>query len=148
MTDKMPLKILIFDDDEAIRATLSKFLVNLGFNVESFSDPDNCPIYLKSECTCVKNNGCADIIITDINMPGITGISFIQNQIKNGCQVKNIAVMSGGWTDEDKKRVNNLGCKIFEKPFSMFELKKWLDQIKQKSKMKENSAGIRYKLAQ
>jgi DNA-binding response OmpR family regulator len=148
MTDKMPLKILIFDDDEAIRATLSKFVANLGFKVESFSDPDNCPTYLKSECTCVKDNICADIIITDINMPGITGISFIQNQIKNGCQVKNIAVMSGGWTEADKKKVDNLGCKIFEKPFSMFELKKWLDQIKQESKIKKNLTGIRYRMAQ
>ena len=144
----MALKVLILDDDEAVRSTLSKFLMACGFEVQSYSEPSNCPTYLTSNCTCGKETGCADIILTDINMPGSTGISFIQNQIQNGCRVKNIAVMSGGWTEEDKKKVKKLGCMIFEKPFSMFELKKWLDRIKEDLVGRKKSTLLQYKIAQ
>jgi hypothetical protein len=62
--------------------------------------------------------------------------------------VKNIAVMSGGWTEEDKKKVKKLGCMIFEKPFSMFELKKWLDRIKGDLAGRKKSTLLQYKIAQ
>lgn len=61
-------------------------------------------------------------------MPNITGLEFIENQIKHGCNVRNFGVMSGSWSDSEVKHAKELGCTIFEKPFGVDELINWLDQ--------------------
>lgn len=144
----MAIRTLILDDDESIRATLVKFLEDQGFEVYSYSEPENCPTFLKNICPCGQNFHCAEVIITDINMPGISGIKFIENQIRNGCKIKNIAVMSGEWTKEDRQKVRNIGCQIFEKPFSMLELKEWLDTIKATFQLDYDGMKSVYRAAQ
>ena len=106
----MSVHVYVFDDDELIRSTLSYFL--------------------KQECFCTANEACADIIITDINMPGMNGLKFVENQVKKGCKVEHVAVMSGDWEDPLLRSAHQLGCQIFYKPFSIHELKQWLDKIR------------------
>ena len=74
-----------------------------------------------------QGHTCADIIITDIDMPKITGLDFIENQLKRGCKVRNLATMSGSWSDSQMKRAAELGCKAFTKPFDINELMSWLN---------------------
>jgi YesN/AraC family two-component response regulator len=78
------------------------------------------------------DHACVDIIITDVNMPNVSGLEFIKNQLKKGCKVKNIALMSGTWTDYESEYALRLGCQVFHKPFSLDELNKWLDDCEKK----------------
>jgi DNA-binding response OmpR family regulator len=126
----MSIEVFIFDDDELIRTTLSFFLKQEGFAVSAYAQPDHCSLYYDKECFCVAKEACADIIITDMNMPGMNGLKFVENQVKKGCKVEHVAVMSGDWEDPFLKRAQELGCQIFYKPFSIFEMKKWLDRIR------------------
>ena len=126
----MAIRILVFDDDELIRITLANFLKQEGYEVASFNQPDHCPLYYSEACTCQEENGCADIIITDLNMPGTSGVNFIEKQLRQGCKVKRIAVMSGDWGDSGLVRAKKLGCMVFKKPFSILDMKKWLDGIR------------------
>jgi CheY-like chemotaxis protein len=126
----MAIKILVFDDDELIRMTLTNFLKQEGYEVASFNQPDHCPMYYSDAGLCHKEEGCADIIITDLNMPGTNGINFIERQLQQGCKVKKIAVMSGDWGDSGLVRAEELGCKVFKKPFSIMDMKKWLEGIR------------------
>jgi hypothetical protein len=66
-------------------------------------------------------------------MPDMAGLEFIEKQKINGCKVKDIAVMSERWTDEKPQRAKSLGGQIFEKPFRLDEIKKWLDGCGEKS---------------
>jgi len=127
---KMAIKILVFDDDELIRMTLTNFLKQEGYEVTSFNQPDHCPLYYSDSCTCHKEEACADVIITDLNMPGTSGINFIEKQLRQGCKVKKIAVMSGDWGDSGLVRAKELGCMVFKKPFSIMDMKKWLDGVR------------------
>jgi len=126
----MAIRVFIFDDDELIRMTLSSYLHQEGYEVAAFQQPDHCPLYFSDDCVCPKDQGCTDVIITDLNMPGTSGVKFIQRQFSYGCKVKKIAVMSGDWGDPALDIARDLGCKIFKKPFSILEIKKWLDEVR------------------
>jgi hypothetical protein len=58
----------------------------------------------------------------------VSGLEFIEKLLKNGCKVKNIAFISGSWTDKEYKLATKLGCKTFQKPFEINKLEAWLDE--------------------
>ena len=74
------------------------------------------------ECRCAENQTCTDLIVSDLNMPNMTGLRFIQNQRKKNCKCKHVAMISADWTDEDLALARQLGCKIFTKPLFFDDL--------------------------
>jgi DNA-binding NtrC family response regulator len=122
------IRAIIIDDDESIRLTLESVLNSWGYEVHSYYEPVFCSI----ECRCNLNFPCTDIIITDINMPNVSGFDFIEHQIQIGCKVNNIAIMSGYWTDQYLEKALKIGCQIFEKPFDLKDLHQWLDGIEKR----------------
>jgi len=123
-------RALIFDDDKEIRQILWSFLDKKGYEVFAFPHPVACPLSEEKVCPCPKGQACADIILSDLNMPFQKGLDFIDEQINKGCKCKHIGLMSGYLTDEDVSKANLLGIKIFKKPFDLSELINWLDQAK------------------
>jgi len=128
------IRALVFDDEAGIRAIISYILENRGYEVLSFSDPVLCPVYLNSECPCPREYACADILITDIHMPRVTGLEFIENQMRNGCKAiaQNKAVISGAWTNDQLEQAKRLGCEVFQKPPGIDELTSWLDKCEKR----------------
>jgi len=125
----MPRKrVLVFEDNAIVRSTLKQVLDQLGFDVLAFPEPGFCPLYDLEKCMCPPEHACSDIIISDIDMPGVSGIEFVADQIRKGCKVKHIALMSGGWSVGYLRQANSLGCKTFSKPFNLEDLKKWLEE--------------------
>lgn len=130
--DIVKIRVIVIEDDYALRTVISNILKDRGYEVFDSSNPSLCPIYLDSKCLCVDEHICASIIITDINMPYMRGLEFIDHQRGNGCKVPNIAVMSGSWTDEELEHAKRIGCHTFNKPFKINEIKKWLDACESK----------------
>jgi CheY-like chemotaxis protein len=130
--ESMKLRAIVLDDDDLLRTLMIGVLKDRGYEVHSSPEPFLCPIFLDSKCSCPVESHCANIIITDINMPGMTGFEFIEHQKRNGCKIQNVAMMSGGWTDEEIEHAKRLGCHIFEKPFKINEIEKWLDDCEKK----------------
>ena len=124
------IRVLIFEDNNFLRCTLKDFLGDFGYEVFTFEDPVASPLYKKNYCDCRTGKTCADIIISDVNMPCINGLDFIRGQIQKGCKVKSRALMSGDWTHTNLQIARNLGCRIFTKPFDIIE------KIKQNEKIK------------
>lgn len=131
-TTMKKIRAIVLEDDELIRITIESVLKNRGYEVQSFSEPSFCFTYLDHKCFCNLNLPCTDIIITDLNMPNVSGLDFIEHQIQNGCKVDNIAVMSGYWNDENLEKALKIGCQIFEKPFDLKDLHQWLDGIEKR----------------
>ena len=124
----MKPRAFVFDDDEQVRSLVSSLLLQRGYDVHQFSEPGSCPLYLEHQCPCPESHTCGDIIITDIDMPNVTGLELIENQIRHGCKVRHFGVMSGNWSDSVVKHASELGCKIFKKPFGIKKFRDWLDQ--------------------
>jgi DNA-binding NtrC family response regulator len=129
----LKIRAFVFDDSEHVRSSLSSILKDRGYEVYAFSDLGTCPLYLHDKCPCPLDHSCGDFIITDINMPGCSGLDFIENQLKHdGCKSVNFAVMSFKWTFSQFAQAKRLGCHILRKPFDPDDLCKWLDKCEKK----------------
>ena len=73
---------------------------------------------------------CADIIISDVDMPTQTGLELIKDRKQKGCKINHRALMSGGWTDSNLKDAQELDCRLFHKPFNFEEILQWLDDCR------------------
>jgi CheY-like chemotaxis protein len=101
-----------------------------GYEVVSADNPTACPVYGDMTADCPHEFACGDILITDNQMPYMTGLEFVQRQTQRGCKgvVHNKAVTSAYWADDDLQRADRLGCKVFKKPFDLVEINQWLDE--------------------
>jgi FixJ family two-component response regulator len=72
---KMPV-IAIVDDDESFRRATTSFVRSLGYGTASF---DSAEAFLKS-----GHVSDADCLITDVQMPGMTGIELQDRLIAQG----------------------------------------------------------------
>lgn len=120
-------RVLIFEDNDILRSALQYILSERGYDVFTFSDFKGCPVYESVNHTCPADHACADIIISDVNMPTKTGLEFIKERQQKGCKVKYRALMSGDWTDYGLKYAQELGCHVFQKPFDLRKMFKWLE---------------------
>ncbi len=123
----MKFRALVLDDNDIIRTLLSTVLMKRGYEVRSFSDPDSCPLFKVHGCSCTATEACADMILSDVRMPHVSGLEFIEKLRKNGCKVKHVAFISGSWTDIEYAKAKEMGCEIFNKPFNISILDRWLD---------------------
>jgi len=119
------LKILVFDDDERLPVILKKIFEQQGHAVEVYSDPTHCPLYKAHKDTCDKTSPCVDVLISDINMPNVSGVELITRQKKCECKIidENRALMSS-----DDCLHEDLGCNFFRKPFNISDVLQWLEE--------------------
>ena len=122
----MRIRALVFEDDPVIRAHVCQILHRRGYEVFAFSEPGLCPLQQAPACQCAGGQYCGDIVISDIQMPRMTGLKFLQDQRQKGCQVKHVALMSGAWSEADLAYARQMGCHTFRKPFSSEEINRWL----------------------
>jgi len=87
---KIMIKVLLVDDDEIIRETLTEVLKLRNFYVHSLSDGTKVVSEIK------ENN--YDIIILDIVMPNKEGLETIQDVRKVNTKIPILAVSGGGRT--------------------------------------------------
>ena len=125
----MNYRAFIFDDEKEIRQILWSLFDNRGYEVFTFPHPGTCPLSEEELCPCSIEETCADLILSDVNMPIKSGLEFLEEQIKKGCRCKHFALMSGTFTHEGLSKAKSLGVKIFKKPFALTEIINWLNQI-------------------
>jgi DNA-binding response OmpR family regulator len=125
----MRLRVLIFEDEPLLRNLLWTVSTRRGYEVFGYPAPGLCPLNTVGHCPCPSGTMCADVIISDIQMPGVNGLDFLQRLIDKQCRRPQLALMSGSWTEEQMERAQHLGCKIIEKPFQLAEVIEWFDQL-------------------
>jgi CheY-like chemotaxis protein len=64
-------RILLIDDEPVIKRTYARILTNCGYDVDTASDG------IVAMGMVIENK--YDIIITDVHMPGLSGISFYES---------------------------------------------------------------------
>jgi len=122
-------RVLIFDDDRNVLNLLKDFFSIRDYDVLTFDSPVTCTIYDKSLESCANAKPCADIVITDYQMPKMTGLELLLQQAQRGCKVdiRNKALMSGDLDEETQNKVKALGYAFFGKPFKFSEFVAWVE---------------------
>lgn len=117
------MKIIIIDDEPKIRKGLGKILnMHPGWTVlDTFTEGESAIRFL------AENH--VDVVITDIHMPGMTGLDMIA-RIKESSKKLSFVILSGYGRFEYAQRAIDLGVKKFlMKPTSPEEVTQALEQI-------------------
>ena len=116
------MKILLLEDEVMLNESICEYLESDGHKIESFFDG------LKAY-ESVKVNSY-DLLILDINVPNIDGLSFLEQMHNLKIHVPTIYI-SALVDIEDISRAYNLGCYDYlKKPFHLKELSLRIDRVK------------------
>jgi CheY-like chemotaxis protein len=104
-------RVMVVDDEEAIRVSMASVLGSRGFEVEVAANA--------ADALAAFETAPADIVVTDVYMPGGDGYDLI-SRLRNKYRDLPIVVMSGGRADHDTfGAAKRLGADaIVEKPFA------------------------------
>lgn len=111
-----PKSILVVEDDDLLRNTMTRFLKRQGYNVQSVSNG--------FEALLLMQYRQPDLVITDIRMPKLGGLSMAEG-LKNRNETMNIPVILVTAFREESyyNRAYNIGAYfLLLKPFTLSEL--------------------------
>lgn len=126
-----PKLISLVEDDEPFRESMRKLMGALGYTVEAF------PSAAKFLASPILAN--TDCLVTDINMPGMTGLELHRHLVDAGHAIPTILVTA--YPDEvDRNRAVNDGVVCYLcKPVDDYQLERCLRSALKSSKVPENS---------
>ncbi|MGD0096661.1 MAG: response regulator transcription factor [Terracidiphilus sp.] len=114
MMNKTAIRILLIDDESAIRRALRPPLLELGFQVAEASRGEEALQMLRA--------GSFDVVLLDVNMPGIGGIETLR-RIRGFAPRLPVLILTVRDQEEDKVEALELGADDYvTKPFSTREL--------------------------
>jgi PAS domain S-box-containing protein len=111
-------RILFVDDEELICEIGEMLLSTLGYRVETCAEPE------KARVRFAADPSAYDLVITDLNMPGMTGIDLVKQlrALRREIPILLISGYSGIWT-LDKLREHGVAA-MLPKPFNQYSLSK------------------------
>lgn len=115
--------ILFVDDEDALRTIAHQILERLGYTVHT------CSSGITALETYIENPDLYDLVITDMTMPGMTGLELSQKilQLRPG---QRILLCTGFSEKVDRKKALAMGiAEYLEKPFIVNDLAKVIRKV-------------------
>lgn len=115
-------KILIVDDSATVRQIIMRGIRRAGILVDSFAEADNGLQGLETLAT-VR----VDLILTDINMPNMSGLDFVKTVREEHGNDTPILMITSEGSDEIVSEANERGANgCLKKPFLTEEIQEVL----------------------
>ena len=133
---KSRVNILIVDDEPIKRSVLQDELVEAGYSVVTAGNP--------VEAEPILEDSFFDVILTDVRMPGQSGLSFLR-ELKRKRPEQAVIVMSGYGTVDAAVEAMKLGAFDFlQKPFSTEQFLLKLDRLFKYQRLGSENEALRY----
>lgn len=122
--------LLIIDDEICIRDSLKIYFQDAGFKVTTATDPSFCPLFCRGT-RCRDKPSCADVVLTDLNMPIADGLTFLETTLRAGCHgsPRKTALMTARLSEADALRLDRMGSHYFPKPTPLNNIHAWIASI-------------------
>ena len=131
-------RVLVVDDEDAIRELCSDALADAGFGVEAVSSA--------SQALRELDGGRFDIVVTDLRMPELSGLDLLRAIKENHAEV-DVVVMTGHGTIDTAVESLKLGAYDFvTKPFSVDDLTSRLHRLAEKRQLAAENRVLRQQL--
>lgn len=137
-------RAVLYDDDATVLDVLAVIFEERGYDVIAMAQPTPCAVY--DACgLCSRERPCADILVTDLEMPGMNGIELLEEQRRRGCvlPVTNKAVVSGSLGPDALQALRRLGCAWFRKPFRLAQLLAWIGECEARMDLSRPLGALR-----
>ncbi len=130
-TDRGPRRVLVVDDEGPIRVAIRRYLERRGWTVEEAKDGREALERLGLDGAGRFRADFYDVIVTDLKMPGVTGIEIHDRLAAASPESVAKLVMITGDTvsPEVAEFVGRLRQPLIQKPFDMRALADLLDRI-------------------
>jgi FixJ family two-component response regulator len=112
--------IAVIDDDSSFRTALFESLCSLGYNVRAFASAE--------EFIATGEEGSYSCLITDIHMPGMSGIDLKRMLTTRGCEVPVIMVTARGESGLETMAIDSGAVCLLRKPFETNTLNNFLQR--------------------
>lgn len=114
-------RLLVIEDDEEMRSLLSDFLQEERWEIDSAGDASEAFHKLVREAF--------DLIITDLRMPGLSGLDIIPRIKKLRPEASIVAITAFG-SEDIHRRVLERGAALYlEKPLVFQELRRCIEKL-------------------
>lgn len=114
-------KILIVDDEENARIGLTKLLSQAGYEVDSVADGCEALDYLRGKRV--------NLVISDINMPHMNGLTFLQEVNRQYPSIHVIMITAYGEVESYLEAMNQGAYEYLHKPIKLDQLKSVMNKI-------------------
>ncbi len=121
----MSITLLIVDDSMTMRAVIKKVVQMSGFEAETYLEAGS-----GAEAISVLANEKVDLVLSDINMPEMSGIQMLK-KLKGGPQTSSIPVImisTEGSEERIKEALDNGASGYLKKPFQPEEVRALLEE--------------------
>jgi len=118
-----PLRVLVADDDDEMRKMLATLLRRQGFEVQSASDGQEVADRLAAD------GEPPDVLITDMRMPGISGLRLIQWVLERFPGTQIILITAFGDRRTHARAAELGAAAVFDKPFDFNDLLQAVHQV-------------------
>jgi CheY-like chemotaxis protein len=109
-------RVAYVDDDEVVQLMVHRVLERAGFNVTSFSDPEDLLSAVQQDPECY------DLLVTDFSMPGKNGLQ-VAREVRAVCPEIPVIIATGFASEELTQSVEELGhAEILNKERTFEEL--------------------------
>jgi FixJ family two-component response regulator len=113
--------VAVIDDDDPFRTALVESLCSLGYRVRGFASAE--------EFVAGNPEPACDCIITDIHMPGMSGIDLKQHLAARGCKVPVIMITARAEEGLEARVAATGTVCLLRKPFETDHLVGWLNKL-------------------
>src|SRR3989442_2387173 len=128
-----PATLLIADDDPGLRQSLERTLTREGYRVILASDGNAALERLQA--------GGVDLVLTDLKMPGLSGIELLRAVKAIASEVDVILLTAFGTVEEAVKAMKEGAYDFLTKPFQRAQLMRLIRQaLERRELIKQNSA--------
>ncbi|MCU0723113.1 MAG: sigma-54 dependent transcriptional regulator [Planctomycetes bacterium] len=132
------MKVLLADDEKSIRLTLGDDLEAAGHDVKAAADG--------REATALLDQERFDVLITDIKMPGVTGIELLSKAKETAPDIE-VILITGFGTIESAVEAMKLGAYDYIlKPFLNEKIVALLEKIERLKRLTEENVRLREEL--
>ena len=129
------LRVLLADDERAIAITLADDLRRAGIEVETASDGN--------EARRLYVGGQFDVVVTDLNMPGISGLELLE-QVKRDPAAAEVIIITGyGTIDSAVDAMRKGAFDYVLKPFNNEEILEKLRKIAEFRRLRSENEELR-----
>lgn len=137
MRDKN-IRILFVDDDPVTGQVMQRHCQGIGYSCEVYQSP--------RKCLDEFSRGGADVVVTDLRMPEMTGFEVL-NEIRSIDPEVPVLVMTGYSSVENAVEAMKRGASDFiKKPFDFEELKLMIDRAIRSQRLRDENEMLRQQL--
>ncbi len=131
-------RILVVEDEEKLRRVIQLHLESAGFELDGASSAEQA----------LAQSATANLIITDLRLPGMDGLQFIQQLQARGVQAAILVITAHGSVETAVEAMKRGAADFLQKPFSLDHLTTVVHKVMAMQSLRAENQRMREELDQ